>query len=288
MPDYHQAKCALVAGIAAASGRRLLLLGHGWNTAPIDYADLLHPYSSAGQAASLATTFANHLETAVAEIDKRESTALTPLLGLQTPLLSRIGVGEYIAEDELTDLGNYFVESSQSDALMRGGFKIIVGRKGTGKSALAHISYDKLRQRQRAAVRVIRPKGYELKQVLEVVKKTNITMGGVVVDALWRYALGTEALAAIWERLENRLIDVPWSTPEARIRDAMENFPGLVEYSFASRIALLAQQQYQALDPMLSFLNPTSWVSYRALNCESYAISCANFSLPKIGSYRSS
>ncbi len=245
---YHQSKCALVAGIAAASGRRLLILGQGWETAPMDYADLLHRYHSAGQAASIATTFANQIETAIAEIEKKESSALTPMPGERELLPSRIRVGEYVAEDELPDLNSYFVESSHSASLMRGGFHIVVGRKGTGKSALAHVSSDRLRQRERVAVRVIRPKGYELRQVLEVVKKTNLTTGGVVVNALWRYALGTEALAAIWEGLEARRIDAPWSAPEARIRDAIEDFPGLVEYSFASRIALLAQQQYSALD----------------------------------------
>ena len=245
---YHQAKCALVAGIAAASGRRLLVLGQDWETAPIDYRDLLHPYSSAGQAASITTTFASQIETAVAEIERRESSALTPVQDDRTLLPSRISVGEYIAEDEFPDLSTYFVESSQSASLMKGGFNIVVGRKGTGKSALAHVSSDRLRHRERTAVRVVRPKGYELKQVLEVVKKTNLITGGVVVNALWRYALGTEALAAIWEGLEARRIDAPWSAPESRIRDAMEQYPGLVEYSFASRIALLAQQQHKALD----------------------------------------
>ena len=34
-PQFH-AKCALIAGIAVASGRQLLLCGHEWNTAPVD------------------------------------------------------------------------------------------------------------------------------------------------------------------------------------------------------------------------------------------------------------
>ena len=145
---YH-AKCALIAGIAVASGRQLLLCGYEWNTAPVDYANLLQPYKTAGQAASIATLFANQLETAIAEFDRHESTALTPLPLRDRPLPSRISVGEYIAEDELPDLESYFVESPQSLSLLNGGFKIIVGRKGTGKSALAHITHDKLQDREK-------------------------------------------------------------------------------------------------------------------------------------------
>ena len=246
--EYH-AKCALIAGIAVASGRQLLLCGREWDSAPVDYANLLQPYKTASQAAYIATNFVNRLETTLAEFQSHESTALTPLSALNLPLLSRINVGEYIAEDELPDLGSYFVESQQSLSLLDGGFKVIVGRKGTGKSALAHITYDRLQDRENTAVRVITPKGYELKQVLEIVKKTNLPMGGPVVDALWRYAIGSEALAALWDRIGNRPLDSSWSPQEARIREEIHNYYGLTEYSFASRIALLAQQQLSALNP---------------------------------------
>ena len=246
--EYH-AKCALVAGIAVASGRKLLLCGPEWNTAPVDYAILFREYSTAGQAATIASAFADQLETASAEFERHESTALTPLPLRDLPLPSRVSVGEYIAEDELSDLGSYFVESPQSDSLLNGGFKIIVGRKGTGKSALAHITRDKLQEQHKTAVRVITPKGYELNQVLQVVKGTNLPLGGPVVGALWRYAIGTEALAALWEEIEDRSVDDSWSQAEARIREAIQSYEGLTELSFASRIALLAQQQGIQLDP---------------------------------------
>ena len=247
-PQFH-AKCALIAGITVASGRQLLLCGNNWDSAPVDYANILQVYQTAGQAASIATNFANQLETASAEFDRHEMTALTPSFGPDRPLLSRIRVGEYIAEDELPDLGNYFVESPQSRSLTDGGFKVIVGRKGSGKSALAHVTHDRLQEHAKTAVRVITPKGYELKQVLEVVKKTGLPMGGPVVAALWRYAIGTEALTAIWGSMKDRPLDASWSTQEVRIRESLSGFAGVPDYSFASRIGLLAQQQLSALDP---------------------------------------
>ena len=273
--EYH-AKCALIAGIAVASGRRLLICGREWDTAPLDYATLLQAYKTAAQAASIATKFANQLETASAEFASHESTALTPLPARDQPPPSRISVGEYIAEDELPDLGSYFVESPQSTSLLNGGFKVIVGRKGAGKSALAHITHDKLRERENTAVRVITPKGYELKQVLEVVKRTGLPMGGPVVGALWRYAIGTEALAALWERIEARGLDASWSPQETRIRETVDQYDGLTDYSFASRLALLAQRQLAALDPqdivpesrLLGQLQKTQLRQLRDLVCD--------------------
>ena len=246
--EYH-AKCALIAGIAVASGRQLLICGHEWNTAPLDYASLFQPYKTASQASTIATKFADQLETFSADFEIQESSALTPLPIRDLPLPSRISVGEYIAEDELPDLGSYFVETHQSRSLLDGGFKIIVGRKGTGKSALAHITHDKLQERERTAVRVITPKGYELKQVLDIAKMSGLPMGGPIVGALWRYAIGTEALAGLWNQIEVRTVGAPQSSEEAQIRDAIDNYDGLLEKSFATRIALLAQQQLKELDP---------------------------------------
>ena len=246
--EYH-AKCALIAGIAVASGRQLLICGHEWNTAPLDYASLFQPYKTAGQASSIVTKFADQLETFSADFEVQESTALTPLPIRDLPLPSRISVGEYIAEDELPDLGSYFVETHQSRSLLDGGFKIIVGRKGTGKSALAHITHDKLQEQERTAVRVITPKGYELTQVLDIAKRSGLPMGGPVVGALWRYAIGTEALAGLWNQIEVRTVGAAQSSEEAQIRDAIDNYDGLLEKSFATRIALLAQQQLKELDP---------------------------------------
>ncbi len=234
-----------------ASGRQLLLMGRDWSTGPIDYADLLQSYNNASKAGAIATTFANQLETDSVEYERHEATALTPIAKPDLPLVSLVNVGEYIAEDELPGLSTYFVETAHSHSLQEGGFKIVVGRKGTGKSALAHTTYERLRGKEKAAVRVITPKGYELKQILEVVKKTNLPMGGPIADALWRYAIATEALAAIWERLEIRTIDAPWSQPEADIREAITTgeFAGLGEFSFASRVAVLARQQYDSIRP---------------------------------------
>ena len=159
---------------------------------------------------------------------------------------------------------------------MDGGFKVVVGRKGSGKSALAHVTYDRLQEHAKTAVRVITPKGYELKQVLEVVKKTGLPMGGPVVAALWRYAIGTEALAAIWERLEGRAFDASWSVQETKIKDALGSFNGVPEFSFASRIALLAKEQLSELSPedvapegrLLGQLQKTELRKLRDLVCE--------------------
>jgi hypothetical protein len=51
-------------------------------------------------------------------------------------LLKQLSFGAQIAEDEVQDLANYFVETHQWDQIARGKIDIIRGEKGAGKSAI--------------------------------------------------------------------------------------------------------------------------------------------------------
>ena len=51
--SLHVAKCALVAGVSVACGRRLLILGEDIDGGPIDYRDLLRSYKNAADAAAI-------------------------------------------------------------------------------------------------------------------------------------------------------------------------------------------------------------------------------------------
>ena len=51
--SLHIAKCALVAGVSVACGRRLLMLEDGIDEGPIDYHDLLRSYKNAADAVAI-------------------------------------------------------------------------------------------------------------------------------------------------------------------------------------------------------------------------------------------
>ena len=54
-------------------------------------------------------------------------------------LIKKIDLGDNIAENELIALNDYFVETPQFQDTLQSEYKLLVGRKGTGKSALAHM-----------------------------------------------------------------------------------------------------------------------------------------------------
>jgi hypothetical protein len=51
-------------------------------------------------------------------------------------ILKSLSLGQRVAEDELSELATYFVETSQWDDMLKGRKDVVYGPKGTGKSAL--------------------------------------------------------------------------------------------------------------------------------------------------------
>ena len=243
----HIAKCALVAGVSVACGRQLLMLGNDVDGGPIDYRDLLHGYKNATSAAAVAEDWLAPFPADLRELDQVTQADITPALIQGVPLLKRVDLGDYVAENELSDLASYFVETAEFEDALAGTFKVFVGRKGTGKSAVTHMAADRIRRDRNNLVRVIAPKGYELTQVLRVVSDFDLSTRHRFVEALWRYLLSTEALVAIWEDLQDKPLDASWSRTELAVRDLVDELSDAMRLSFAGRIIQVLQSERHAL-----------------------------------------
>ncbi len=246
--SLHIAKCALVAGVSVACGRRLLMLGNDIDGGPIDYRDLLRSYKNANAAATIAKEWLAPMPGELEELAQIARADITPAPSQGVPLVERIHVGDYVAENELSDLAGYFVETPEFQDALAGMFKVFVGRKGTGKSAVTHMAADRIREDKRNLVRVIVPKGYELTQILKLVNEFDPSTRNRFVESLWKYLLSTEALIAIWEDLKDKPPGTSWSEAEARVRDRVNAFPDAIDLSFAGRIIQALQAQRQSVD----------------------------------------
>ncbi len=244
----HVAKCALVAGVSVACGRRLLMLGEDIDGGPVDYRDLLRSYKNAADAAAITKQWLAPLPGELQELEQIARADITSAPSQSVPLLKKIHVGDYVAENELSDLAAYFVETAEFEDALAGTFKVFVGRKGTGKSAVAHMVADRISENKRNLVRVIVPKGYELTQILKLVSEFDPSTRNRFVEGLWKYLLSTEALIAIWEDLKDKPFDASWSAAEVKVRDRVSAFPDAMSLSFAGRIIQALQTQRHSID----------------------------------------
>ena len=237
------AKRALVAGIALASGRKVTIITATSSFGPVDYKDLVLRYGTASAAVQRVTPFLDRITSEYAEA--REQTAHIELAvsrATRSPL-EAVDLGDPVAQMETEQLSDYFVETPEFVEARRGGFQLYVGRKGTGKSALAYMLRRDLHRDRHNLVRVLSPKPFELKQVLEVSERLGGPTRGRMLESLWEYMLSTEAIAAIHDIVGDKTLEESWSKSEREIQDYVAANPGIHEYSFASRLVEILKTQ---------------------------------------------
>ena len=151
----HNARAALVAGLAAGFERPTLLLAEDDYTDPLDYRDLLRRYQTAAQCQEYASVWlAGLVLEPQQDMGGRRLKLVTELRGFK--------FGEPVAENEADVLSDYFVETAAFDEVLVSRNTLFVGRKGAGKTANMLQAAARLREDARNLVIIIKPQSYEL------------------------------------------------------------------------------------------------------------------------------
>lgn len=151
----HNLRGAFIAGLAEGLSKHRLLLQEAYDPVPIDYRDLVtvvsHPSKLDEAVADLAGEVVGSLSDASAGDDVKESS-----------ILDRLHFGASSAENEISDLPEYYLDTDEFRRALRGEVRLIVGRKGSGKSAVFFRVRDKVSSTRRNVVLDLKPDGYQL------------------------------------------------------------------------------------------------------------------------------
>ena len=160
----------------------LCLLQLGLGPVPIDYRDLvkpgIHPNDIDGAIADFATDVVAAFQ------------AVTVALPEQSTFLARLEFGASAAENEIRDLASYYIATDAYKRALRGEVRMVVGRKGSGKSALFFQVRDKLRPNGKNLVLDLKPDGYQLLKFKDSVLR--LLEAGTyqhTITAFWEYLL---------------------------------------------------------------------------------------------------
>jgi hypothetical protein len=235
--DTHNFRGAFVAGLAMAMGRELLLMQEGEDPVPLDYRDLVSPFR-----------FPSQIDQHVAEfsmaIGARFQASARRVVAQPTTFLERLNLGASAAENELQDLGQYYLETDEYRRAIRGEVRIVTGRKGTGKTALFSQLRDKVRQDRSRIVLDLKPEGFQLLKLRERV--LDFLEDGTkehTVTAFWEYLLLLETCHKILEKdkqthmRDNRLYEPYRALAESYFEDEHST-----EGDFSERMLLLMQR----------------------------------------------
>ncbi len=155
--EVHNARYAFVCGLAYGLGKPVLMLSEQEYDVPFDYKGLLLKYSTAHECVRHAEQFLEQAKSAFAEIQQpREIHLRTVQLATE---LKGLRIGEYVAENEMDQLGDYFVETAAYREALDGRHVIFIGRRGSGKTANLIQMSSVLRSDRRNLVVNVQPRG---------------------------------------------------------------------------------------------------------------------------------
>jgi nucleoside 2-deoxyribosyltransferase len=190
----HNARCAFVAGYALAQQKHVLMIQEGVVKQAVDYRDVCLWYTTPDQVGGMIERFVRQVATSMHQ---------GYLAGRDAPKgkLAKLDLGDVAAENEELSLNAYFVQTAQFRDAFRGHARLVVGRKGTGKSAIFCQIRDVLSRRaEQYLVLDLRPESYQLLKLTNLFGR--IGDAGTheqTVSAFWDYVLLCE--------LAHRIID---------------------------------------------------------------------------------
>jgi predicted AAA+ superfamily ATPase len=200
---FHNAKLSLVSGMALGFGKPLLMLAHEPYSSPLDYRDLLKSHATATRCEALTSDWLSQLEdtvTATSNVIGEYQQHLKALTELQ-----QISLGDPVAEQEAEELQEYFIMTATYNEAMRSKHSIVVGRKGTGKTATLYQLAHEISSDKRNHVCIIKPVAYELEGILRMLRQAiPKSEQGYLIESLWKFLIFTELAKSVYEELRSR------------------------------------------------------------------------------------
>jgi hypothetical protein len=232
----HNARGAFVAGLAMASGAYVFVLQEGLDQTAIDYRDVVQYYVDSAQIQHLITPFIRQI------YDALQSTRFIPIT-LPLRALETLDFGDVAAENEINALKSYFLPTAEYNDAKRGHARLVVGRKGAGKTAIFYGVRNAYWSSHSHVVLDLKPEGHQFLTLRE--RLLNYLSLGVqehVLTAFWNYILLVELASKIIDtdgryvprdlnrqKLYDKLVQITGTDPETEQGDFSERLLTLVE-----------------------------------------------------------
>jgi hypothetical protein len=239
--ELHNAKQALVAGFAHGRAKPLLMLAHEPYDSPLDYRDLLRTHRTAAAAESI---FADWLLPHIEQYEKHMMLAATH--GAEEKAqheLRDISIGEPVAEFESDSVSNYYISTAIYTDILHSKYSIVVGRKGTGKTAMLYALTEQLSADPRNHICTIKPVGYELEGLLGILRQElSVAEQGYLVESFWKFLIFTELSKSVYDDLLAKPEYYMRTAPEKALFEFVEQFRSLITPEFSTRLETAVNQ----------------------------------------------
>jgi hypothetical protein len=208
----HNLRSAFLAGCCHGQEIEPLIIQYDNGPAPLDYRDFIK--NTKGQSETH-----RHVEEYCGSVLIRNQRASNRAGTLPLTLLGMIDIGNAAAENETESLNNYFLETAEFRRALKTDQALIVGRKGSGKTAILNQLRKSYEGNRNNVIVELRPATHNLSEMrYELIEVVSQGLFDHTVGAFWQYIIYMEILLKIREQilpksirdhdLQNRIIEI--------------------------------------------------------------------------------
>jgi hypothetical protein len=233
----HNLRAAFVVGLAHGLSKVVSIIQLGDDKVPLDFRDDADSCYSKDQIEKAIDKFALKVTPAIQGRPTQHPR-------IAHSRLQKLDIGGSVAENEFLIIDEYYLETDAYLRAGRGEAKLIIGRKGSGKTALFGRVRNQKRTYKQNVVIDLKPEGYKLVKFKEKILDA-LSPGSLmhVVTAIWEYVLLLEVAYKLLEK--DRLVH----TRDRRLSEKYEMLDKLYrldeyfsEGDFSERLSILIDE----------------------------------------------
>lgn len=191
-------RAAFTIGLARGLDIPFLLIAHKDQRLPLDLDEIATRWSTLSDIDSLMRDFREQILESLQEFTESRPTS--------ERFLDLVHCGDPAAENEATQLDDYFLPTEQFRLTLDGELNILLGRKGTGKTAMFLQVRDKIRADKRNIVLDLQPVGFQLIKLKEfIIKQLSYGTRKEFIAAFWEYIVWLEIAYKLLEKDAQRV-----------------------------------------------------------------------------------
>lgn len=201
--QLHNSKCALIAGMSVGLGLHVQLLAEKPYPSPLDFRDLLKKFSNRLECSVIVNDYLINLQKEIATllINERERVDTRKKISE----LQNLDFGEAIAEHESNKLYQYYVDTAHTQQLIKNEYNIVVGRKGTGKTATLYYLFEDLIRDRRNHVVLIKPINFEVDGLVALMEESNNEFEkGFLIETVWKFLIYTQIAKSLFDQIKTK------------------------------------------------------------------------------------
>ncbi len=233
--QHHNLKASLIAGLAIGFRKPMIMLAHAPYQAPADYGDWLKIHDTANNCVSEVNSWL------IQESDRlphrRPRREEGPLRISEKLDIRSLFLGDVVAELESDELHEYFVETASYHRAIDSPATILLGRRGTGKTAILFAIVNQLSKIAENHITVLKPVGYETHGLIRVLNDIRErSERGFLIESLWKFLIYSEIASSLKHEIEDRPAHLDRSKDEKAFLEYYESQSTILSPPFSERL----------------------------------------------------